>query len=438
MKRTRSARPSKYTRLLARSAAEAERREDAQARKILDSQAFARIQDLLAPDDCAPLALRTPLRAMLIINSKSGPAHDSLLHVRELVDLLARHGIAADVRVKLHKSQARRVARDAARTGYRLVVAAGGDGTVAAVARGLVGSKAVLGIIPLGTYNNFATSLGIPTDVAQACALIALAPAREIDVGEVHARGMRRPRVFLEVGAVGIAAPLVSAGQSFEKGRWDDFTRHLPDALDMSPTILGVRIDGRGQVARAQSLLVVVANTPRAGAGLVLAPEAKVDDGLLNVHVYEEMTQVTLAAHFLAVKGGIASADARVQSRTGQSVVIHSKVPLPVAVDSKVVGSTPARFRVLTGRLRVIAGTGDALTHPVAESLLAAITDPATAPLPLGGGKDLAPVSVSMAAPGAASTRLTRHAEVVGVALITGTAAALVPAVFRWVAGRLR
>ena len=61
----------------------------AQTRKILDSQAFARIQDLSAPEERGPLALRTPLRAMLIINSKSGPAHDSLLRVRELVDLLA-------------------------------------------------------------------------------------------------------------------------------------------------------------------------------------------------------------------------------------------------------------------------------------------------------------------------------------------------------------
>ena len=75
--------------------------------------------------------------------------------------------------------------------------------------------------------------------------------------------------------------------------------------------------------------------------------------------MFVEGIQVALAAHFLAVKGGIASTDVRVESATGRSVVIHSKVPLPVAVESKVVGSTPARFRVLTGRLRVIAGTGD-------------------------------------------------------------------------------
>jgi diacylglycerol kinase family enzyme len=63
---------------------------------------------------------------------------------------------------------------------YRFVIAAGGDGTVESVASGLVGTTATLGIIPLGTYNNVATCLGIPTDVEQACALIACGAARRV------------------------------------------------------------------------------------------------------------------------------------------------------------------------------------------------------------------------------------------------------------------
>jgi len=256
---------AKHVRRLARVAAKVEHVEDEQAREIVRSQAVARIQQLLPPEDQTQgrAAPRSMLPALLIINSKSGPAHDSLLRVRELVDLLAAHGIAADVRVKLHKSQARREARAAAKAGYPLVLAAGGDGTVSAVARGLVSSQTVLGVIPLGTYNNVATSLGIPVDVEQACALIAAAPVRAVDVGEVRARGMKRSRVFLEVGAVGIAAPLVVAGQGFEKGRWESVARHLPHAIDMAPAVLGVRLDGEGAVHRAQSMLALVANTPR-------------------------------------------------------------------------------------------------------------------------------------------------------------------------------
>src|SRR5579859_8205541 len=259
---------------VARAAVEVEQRDGSRAREIVRAQAAARIRAMLPPANQVHTSPSPPLPALLIINSKSGPKRDSLLRVRELVELLAGHGIAADVRVKLHKSQARREARAAARAGYPLVLAAGGDGTVAAVARGLIGSQTVLGIIPLGTYNNVATSLGIPVDLNAACALIAAAPVRAIDVGEAQARGMKRPRVFLEFGAVGVAAPLATAGQGFEKGRWDAVTRHLPQAIDMSPTMLGIRLDGQRSAYRSRSMLAIVANTPRAGAGLVVAPLA--------------------------------------------------------------------------------------------------------------------------------------------------------------------
>src|SRR4030081_1802524 len=394
---------ARRVRRLARVTVEVEQREDAQAREIVPAQAAARIQGMLPAAEQQERSSKPPLPALLIINSKSGPSHDSLLRTRELVDLLAGHGIAADVRVKLQKSQARREARAAAKSGYPLVLAAGGDGTVAAVARGLIGTSTVLGIIPLGTYNNVATSLGIPTDAAQACALIAAAPVRAVDVGEVTARGMKRPRTFLEMGAVGIAAPLAVAGQGFEKGRWDALTRHLPQAIDMSPAILGVRLDGKGTVHRAHSLLAVVANTPRAGAGLMVAPEARVDDGLLEVRVYEEMSQPVLAAHFLAVKAGTAAPDPRVRSSRGRKIVIRSTLPLPVVVETKVVGSTPARFRVVTGGLLVIAGHGDGLAYPAAQSLVSAIKE---GPNPSGLPASAAVTAqVPAPAPQSASTR---------------------------------
>src|SRR5947208_12309347 len=87
---------------LARVAAEVEHREVAQAREIVRARAAVRIQAMLPSAARPDLSSRPPLPALLIINSKSGPSRDSLLRTRELVDLLAGLGIAADVRVKLH------------------------------------------------------------------------------------------------------------------------------------------------------------------------------------------------------------------------------------------------------------------------------------------------------------------------------------------------
>ena len=420
---------------LARLATEVEHLDDAAARQIAESHTAAQILGLIAPADPSQTPKpQTPLRALLIINSKSGPKHDSLLRVRELVELLAGHNIAADVRVKLHKSQAVREARAAARDGCQLVLAAGGDGTVASIARGLVGSQTVLGIIPLGTYNNVATSLGIPVDTAQACALIAAAPVRAIDVGEVRARGMKRPRVFLEVGAVGVAAPLAVAGQGFEKGRWETVARHLPQVVDMCPTVLGVRLDGQRSVHQSRSMLAIVANTPRAGAGMVVAPEAKVDDGLLDVRVYDEMSQPTLVSHFLAVKVGTVAADSRVHCSRGRKLVIRSATPLPVVVDSKVVGSTPARFRVRSGGLLVIAGHGDGLSRPATQALLAAIKDHGDAPLELEEGSQAQEVAVrSATTTSAPGVQLARRSLPLVIGLASGAAIALMPMLPGWI-----
>ncbi|HLZ26755.1 MAG TPA: diacylglycerol kinase family protein [Chloroflexota bacterium] len=440
MTKTAPVRMAKRVKRLARLAAKVEHVEAGQAREIVRLQAAARIRELLPPDhDQTPVSPGPSLPALLIINSKSGPNHDSLLRVRELVDLLAVRGIAAEVRVKLHKSQARREARAAARAGYPLVLAAGGDGTVAAVARGLIGSQTVLGIIPLGTYNNVATSLGIPVDLNAACALIAAAPVRAIDVGEAQARGMKRPRVFLEFGAVGVAAPLATAGQGFEKGRWDAVTRHLPQAIDMSPTMLGIRLDGQRSAYRSRSMLAIVANTPRAGAGLVVAPLAKVDDGLFDVRVYDEMSQPTLATHFLAVKVGTVGEDPRVHSSSGRKLLIKSATPLPVVVDSKVVGSTPVRFRVRTGGLLVIAGHGDALSRPAAQSLVTAIKDHSDSPWSLednGHAPETAAATLSTSR--SVGMQLARRGRPLGIALATGLAFALVPGLSRWFNRRRR
>jgi diacylglycerol kinase (ATP) len=439
MSKDKLQRMARRVKRLAAVAAEVEHREDGYAREMTRSQAAARIQQMLHPDDREQPSSRRPMPALLIINSKSGPKRDSLLRVRELVDLLAGHGISADVRVKLRKSQARRQARAAARAGCPLVVAAGGDGTVSAVARGLVGSNTVLGVIALGTYNNVATSLGIPTDVAQACALIAAAPVHAIDVGEVHARGMKRRRVFLEMGAVGIAAPLALAGQGFEKGRWDALMQHLPHALEMTPAVVGVRLDGQGPVHRAHTMLALVANTPRAGAGLVVAPHAKFDDGLLDVRVYEEMTPPALAGHFLAIKAGTVDADSRIYCSRGRKVVIRSTLPLPVVVDTKVVGSTPARFRVRTGVLLVIAGRGDGLSYPVAQSLVTAVKEYAT----LASAQPSVAESSEAGLPAPTSrpsrAALTTGARPLGIALAMGAAAlAVTPTVSRWLSRHRR
>ncbi len=118
---------------------------------------------------------------MLIFRAKRGSqgADDESVaragqQVREIVEGLAAHDIASEVRVTWSKKRSRREARSAAKAGCPLVIAAGGDGTVAAVTRGLEGTTAAMGIIPLGAKrNSIATGLGVPAELDAAIAHIA-------------------------------------------------------------------------------------------------------------------------------------------------------------------------------------------------------------------------------------------------------------------------
>jgi diacylglycerol kinase (ATP) len=314
--------------------------------------------------------LATRRRALLIINSKSGPNRDSLLHVRELAEKLDALGIQADVTVKLRKKKARRDAKRAAKRGYPLVIAAGGDGTVEAVASGLIGTDTVLGVIPLGTYNNVAACLGIPTDVDAACALIATGTTRAIDVGRVLAAGMKKPKLFMEMAGAGLAAALMPVGQDVEKGRWEEAAKLLPAALSLEPTETHTFLDGNRHPDTWKTLLVEVANAPRNGPGLIASPDAAMDDGLLDVHVYDGFDRKEVASHFLALKLGKQPDEKEAHHMRAGEVEVRTAVALPVVADSKVVGTTPARFDVLPGALLVIPGPGFGLSRPANPELV--------------------------------------------------------------------
>lgn len=355
-------------------------------------------------------------RALLIINTKSGPNNDSIGRVRDVVDLLAGQGIDADVRVKLRKRQARQEARRAAQAGLPLVIAAGGDGTIEAVAAGLVGTETILGIIPLGTYNNVAGCLGLPLDVAEACALVGAGTVRRIDVGQVYARGRKKPRIFLEMAAAGVTAALMPAGQDAKKGAWDTAAQAVPEAMGMSPTPAVLRLDGDTEERQANTLLVEVANAPRMGPAFEVAPHARMDDGLLDLAVYHDLTPAGLAARMMALKAGAQGEnDTRIERLRARKIELRTATPLPVIADSKVVGTTPARFEVLPGALRVIAGHGPGLVHPVGEVLLDAV---------VAGAHALAAVE----APTEAALALPAPK---GNQLVTAAASAIAPAVGR-------
>ncbi len=292
-------------------------------------------------------------RARLIINPQAWHGSEYENIAEHIGERLAAHGIQAEAINTSPSEHGTNLARAAAKDGYALVIAAGGDGTISEVAKGLIGTKTVLGIIPCGTMNNIARSLYIPDDLEEACALIASGQRKSIDVG------MLNGKPFLEVASIGFEAPLFTLG---ERTRHRGLVGALQAAFGMGRMLLRMQpygfvleLDGKRKLVRAQQ--VTISNTPRYGLGFVAAPDARLDDGYLDVVIARHARRWDLIRHYWSIMHGQRELDTRVQIRRAKRIRVASKHLLPVAIDGEEAGTLPVTISVATRKLRAIVGT---------------------------------------------------------------------------------
>jgi diacylglycerol kinase (ATP) len=294
----------------------------------------------------------------LIVNPHAGhklgmPTNASTLERVETA--LTEAGLRFDLQLTESPRHATRLARDAVRDGCKLVIAAGGDGTVAETGEALVHTDTALGIMPLGSIMNMARALCIPRDLRNAAMAIAEGQTLAMDVGRVE------NHYFLEAGGVGLAAGLFGYFNRLDSG-----TRHPQGVLlamlrfvrHLRHPRLVIVADGRHFHVRAPQ--VTVSNGPYVGAAYVLAPEAKLDDGLLDVVIFRGMSVFRVLVHMALVAGGRRLPPPPgvqlVRARSVDIAVRRRRRPLPVHADGDVVGATPAHFEVLPAALRVVVG----------------------------------------------------------------------------------
>jgi diacylglycerol kinase (ATP) len=302
--------------------------------------------------------------ARLIFNPKSGPTKKAA-SLEGLIEMLRRHGLQVEVVLKTSGKAARAAAKAAAEKNQELVIAAGGDGTIEDVATQLVGTKTVLGILPIGTRNNLARELGIPLDLEQACAMLGAGITRKIDAGRVCAGKAPEIEYFLESAGIGLSAIALPAGQELRKGRLAKLPKALRRLFEFKPGPIEIELDN-GEKVTAHSSLVMVSNAPLLGLNFLVAPDAEMDDGLLDIAVYDGMTATDLIAHFLKTTKGRRVYNPNVHFYRSRRVTIRSNQSLPIASDSDVIEERKVlKIEVMPGCLSAIVGKGIALTLPV-------------------------------------------------------------------------
>src|SRR5215212_4603675 len=230
------------------------------------------------------------IQAKLIANPGAGKPEESAKQLENATRLLLEHGIQVDVALAKPKEEATPLARQAVKDGYDMVIAMGGDGTLEAVLRGMVGRKTPMGIIPTGTQNNIAKSLGIPTDLEEACTLIASKHIRKIDVGRVKVKNGKK-LFFFELTAIGLVAALYPEANKLQEGKLSKLKDVALTLIHQEPDPeVYLTLDDESKI-KIKTMLVVVSNAPMFGANFLVAPDAAVTDGLLDISVYPDFSK---------------------------------------------------------------------------------------------------------------------------------------------------
>jgi diacylglycerol kinase family enzyme len=227
--------------------------------------------------------------------------------------------------------------------GLEPVVACGGDGTIAAVARALAGTRRPFGVIAMGTFNNFARSLKLPTDIDQAIEVVKTGTPRPCTLGRVNGE------VFLEAAAIGFFGDTIALGEAAKDA-------HFGDIRDRFRTLAAAqrfryRVEGDVRL-RGEALSIIVTNTPSTGA-LVPVGDTSPGETHLDLVIHHGRSRLAFIGHLLGALLQRKRPGA-FRSYPVKKVRITSAPPVAIHADVSEAGRTPADVEAMSGGLHVI------------------------------------------------------------------------------------
>jgi diacylglycerol kinase (ATP) len=250
------------------------------------------------------------------------------------------------------KGHATKLALLAQAQGYEKIIAVGGDGTLHEVLNGL-SERAVLGYYPSGTGQDFSQTMGIAgRSLADHVQRLLKGEQRRIDVGLVTYRspeGGLAARKFINVSSLGFSAHVVQRVNRSSKrfgGKATFIFGVLRSLLFLKNNDLRIEVDG-AEFFDGRSLIVTMANGRFFGGSMMIAPQAEVDDGLLEVVVVGKMGRIEVLLNIGSIYAGQHLANPKVKLTRGKEIAISSKEISWIEADGELLGMTEAKFQIL-------------------------------------------------------------------------------------------
>jgi diacylglycerol kinase (ATP) len=297
--------------------------------------------------------LQRPTRAKLIFNPGSGQPGESPQQLVSILSEMQNQHILPEVFVVNPGCQLEAEVRSAIRAGIKLIIVAGGDGTIDSIVGALVGSDAILGIIPTGTRNNVAFNLGITGDIANSVALLRQGRRLRIDVGRVHYGHSRH--WFLEGAALGLLSDLYPMADDIGHGNLTMIGELLSTFASATPSRLRVVLDGHKQLDTSAHMMLVT-NMPFLGPHFQISPKVSFRDGCLDVFTFSDMSKLNMLSYAVLSHEGPLK-EAGIQHYRAKHIRIGSNPKMPVIADGVLLGLGSLSVHVHRRALTIMAGT---------------------------------------------------------------------------------
>jgi diacylglycerol kinase family enzyme len=293
---------------------------------------------------------------VIVLNRLSGPAGRVRLR-EQIADFCRDAGIDAQIRELADADRVEVAAREALEAHPEALVAAGGDGSVSAVASVLAGTPTPLGVLPLGTLNHFAKDAGIPLELQKAVQVIAARHTRRVDVGRVN------ERVFLNNASIGVYASFIELRDRLRdqgRSKWTAWALATADVLRREGEVV-IRLHTDRTKLIAPTPFVFVGNNEYLVEGVKLGGRTSLDTGQLYAYFAPPLRTRDLPALFARSLFGVAHRQRALQSVAGPELWVDTPftASINVACDGELLTlATPLHYRSWPHALAVLVPKG--------------------------------------------------------------------------------
>ena len=277
----------------------------------------------------------------------------------EMAEVIRREGISFEHRFTDGPGHATEIARQLLKDGYDLIIAVGGDGTTNEVINGffdhdhkLVRPEAAVSFISGGTGRDLIRTIGIPTATAEAVRHIINSPVHPIDLGRVsflNNQGMPEVRYFINVAGLGLDGATADRVNKTSKalGGFVSFLWATVATLVLYKNQeMRITVDGQ-EVCNEPVTVVVFGNGRYFGSGMCVAPNALVDDGLLDIVILKDLSKINLLISLPRVYKGTHLSHPRITSLRGKSVKVEASGEALLDLDGEQPGHAPVEIEIL-------------------------------------------------------------------------------------------